>query len=207
MVSASRISPTRITSGDWRMMLRSVMAKSGRVAAHFDLLNHRAAIAVLILHRDLRWSPCARRVASFTQIDERGQRGPLAAARRARSAAPSPARVPPAWPAGAASAAIPATGSSMAAAGCRPPGCRADGDVDAETAEAFAVETEVHRFVAAAVPRPAMGFEQRQHQAADVFRLERWAASQIQRAIDAEDGGGAGHHNHVGCIAFRGRRQ
>jgi len=45
MVSASRISPTRITSGVCRMMLRRVPREIGRVAAHLDLLDHEARLA------------------------------------------------------------------------------------------------------------------------------------------------------------------
>ena len=79
MVSGSRISPTRITSGFCRRILRSDPAKSGASCADLDLLDHRLAVPVNKFDGilDGHHMIAAMRV---DQVDQRGQRRALAAA-------------------------------------------------------------------------------------------------------------------------------
>ena len=50
-----------------------------RIAAHFDLLDHRTAVRVLVFHRIFNGHH-VRRAAGIHDVDERRQRGTLAAA-------------------------------------------------------------------------------------------------------------------------------
>ena len=173
MVSASRISPTRITSGVWRMMLRSVTGEIGRIAAHFDLLDDGAAVGVLVLDRVFDGHH-VRRAAGVDEVDERGQGGGLAAAGGAgHQHQPLPAlgqfgergRQVQRFERRNARGQQPDAGRQRAALVM---------DVDAEAAEAFAHEAQVHRLLLLQLlqlPR----LEQRQHQAAHVVGFERRA--------------------------------
>ena len=75
-------------------------------------------------------------------------------------------------------------------------------DVDAETAQPFAEETEVDGFVAVQFLR-LMRLEQRQHEAADIFGIERSAGRRGQVSGDAQHDRRAGHQQNVGRISAR----
>ena len=82
IVSKSRISPTRMTSGSCRSALRSACANDRVSTDDLALVDERQLIAVEELDRILDGHH-VRRPCPIDVVDERGQRGALAAAGRA----------------------------------------------------------------------------------------------------------------------------
>ena len=72
MVSLSRISPTRITSGILPQDGPHRVREGGRVMADFNLLNDRVAIRVLIFDRVLDGDDVVA-AADVDQVEQRGQ--------------------------------------------------------------------------------------------------------------------------------------
>ena len=82
IVSLSRISPTRITSGSWRSAAFRPAAKLGASCADLALVDDAALVAVQELDRVLDGEDVL--VAGLVDlVDQRGERGRLAGARRA----------------------------------------------------------------------------------------------------------------------------
>ena len=82
IVSRSRISPTRITSGSWRSTCFSADANDLRVLAHLALVDHRALVAVQELDRVLDGHD-VHRLGAVHDVDQRRERRRLAGAGRA----------------------------------------------------------------------------------------------------------------------------
>ena len=124
IVSGSRISPTRITSGDWRRMLRSEPYELRRIVPDFDLLHDRAAVGVLVLDRIFDGNDVVAPLG-VDQVDQGGQRGSLAAAGRPGHQHQAVAALGQPRQRRRAGAAIRAWECAPAAAGCSPPACPA----------------------------------------------------------------------------------
>ena len=82
MVSSSRISPTRMTSGSWRSAARRALRERGRVLADLALGHRRERVGVDELDRVLDGDDVPARVAVHL-ADHRRQRRRLAVARGA----------------------------------------------------------------------------------------------------------------------------
>ena len=82
IVSRSRISPTRITSGSWRSAARSPSAKRRRVGADLALVDDAALVPVQELDRILDREDVLGAVA-VDPVEQRRERGRLAGAGRA----------------------------------------------------------------------------------------------------------------------------
>ena len=83
IVSRSRISPTRITSGSWRSAPRSASAKPLRVGADLALVHDRGLVLVEELDRVLDRDD-VHRLALVDRVDHRRERRRLTGAGRAR---------------------------------------------------------------------------------------------------------------------------
>src|ERR1017187_5094797 len=201
MVSASRISPTRMTSGDCRMMLRRVTAKSG--------VSRPTSICSMTALRLACWystgsSMVTTWAAGIDDIDERCERGRLAAAGGSREQNQALAafgelgerrRQVQRFKRRNLRRQEPDAGRQRAALVMH---------VDAEAADAVAEETEIERLDALQFVELGR-FEQRRHQAAHFLGIERRPGSRRQVAGDAQHGGRAGHQQNIGGVA-RGRQ-
>ena len=79
MVSRSRISPTRMTSGSWRRALRSAIANDPVSVSDFALVDDRLVVAMEVLDRVLDRHDVRRR-GVVDVVQHRGQRRRLAGA-------------------------------------------------------------------------------------------------------------------------------
>ena len=79
MVSRSRISPTRMTSGFWRRADLSADGKVDRVVADLALVDEAQPVGVLVLDRVFDGDD-VRLAGAVDVVDHRRQRGALAAA-------------------------------------------------------------------------------------------------------------------------------